>query len=209
MKNAVTFIAIFLALGAATGSKPADVPAVAETKGPQFTVPAGLKTGDLVFRKGKGLISTMFGMTSAAPEQFSHVGMVAVEKEGIFVYHMIGNTVPAKGGCKRETLESFCNPNQNSRISFYRLTILEKCQHSIKEQLQAVYASGIQFDEKFELSDRGPLYCSELIYNLVKKSSHIALPLSYHRHAPYVALDNLYNNSFAIKLTDINYSKTK
>lgn len=207
MKNVVIFIAIFLALGAATGSQPANESDSHETKGPHFNAPAGLKTGDLVFRKGKGLISTMFGMTSTAPEQFSHVGMIAVEDEGTFVYHMIGNTVPAKGGCKRETLESFCNPNQNSRIAFYRLSILKKYQHSIKEQLQAVYASGIQFDEKFELRDKGPLYCSELIYNLVKKSSHIALPLSYHQHTPYVALDNLYNNSFAIKLTDINYSK--
>lgn len=209
MKNAVAFLALILALGAATGTQSAKDSDSRKSGTSQFIAPTGLKTGDLVFRKGKGFISTMFGMTSTAPEQFSHVGMVAVEHDGIFVYHMLGNAIPSQGGCKRESLESFCDPLQNSAISFYRIPLLQDYEPTLLHRLQVIYKSKTPFDEKFELSDNGPLYCSELIYNLVKESGHITLPLSYHRQIPYVALDNLYHNSFAIKLTDIHYSKNQ
>lgn len=150
-------LAAFLAVGVAashTVTPSAPLPVIAIQA-------ADLQSGDLIFRRGRDLMS---GIVLAQKEgaHFSHVGVIVREGADAFVVHAI----PADGnapesGVVKESLQSFVADDLASAIAIYRAPLLTAAQRAAV-QGQVLHQIGKPFDTGFAMSDDSSLYCTEL-----------------------------------------------
>lgn len=85
-----------------------------------------LKSGDLIFRHGRGFISNAFQKLSKEDPRYSHAGIIEVENGQAFVYHCIGGEENKSNKMKRETLSAFCRPDHNHTFGIYRTDLNPK-----------------------------------------------------------------------------------
>jgi hypothetical protein len=167
-------------------------------KVPDFQLPVNLKTGDIIFRNGKGIVSAMFRCTSQE-KKYTHAGVVILKNEIPYVFHMIGNA-NGKCGLKTETLESFCNKTTNYGIAVYRYKCFKGNEDKINVYYQKLKKCDPVFDESFNLETDNALYCSEMIYKMTREITGLCLPHSYFSNEKYISIDNLYRNNLSIAL---------
>jgi len=144
-----------------------------------------IRSGDLVFRQGRGIFSELFRNIGDVDSQFSHVGVVYKENKGVHVIHTEASELTGIGAAKIEPLSDFISDSNAKKFAFYRVKGLniEGAGLVLNTALKYV-ADRIPFDSDFNLSDNDKLYCTELVYKayktagiyLVKKPSIIELP---------------------------------
>lgn len=144
-----------------------------------------IKSGDLVFRQGRGIFSELFMNIGDVDSQFSHVGVVYKEKNVAHVIHTEANEFTGIGLAKIELLSDFVSDSNAIRYAFYRVKGLnnERAEHVVNTALKYV-TDKIPFDSEFNLQDNNKLYCTELVYKayklagvrLVEKPSIIQFP---------------------------------
>ncbi len=159
-----------------------------------------LQTGDLVFRRGKGLISDFFSNTSEHDKRFSHVGVVVIKSGIPYVFHIIGTGQTETKGVKMEPLASFCDATQNSAFALYRNSHLDGKQEAVNSYLEGIKKHGIIFDEHFDLDTDDAQYCTEMIYKMIVSVTGKPLPLSRFKGESFVSVDNLYHHLPECKL---------
>lgn len=123
---------------------------------PQKTV---LKTGDLLFQKMNcgELCDAIHAVTEGFNgNDFSHLGLVVIENDSIFIIEAAGNAV------RKVTLEQF-SKNTTTTMLIGRVKpkfkkLIPKVISFSKQQI------GIPYDDDY-LYDNGKYYCSELIYD--------------------------------------------
>ncbi|HMT28224.1 MAG TPA: YiiX/YebB-like N1pC/P60 family cysteine hydrolase [Bacteroidia bacterium] len=152
----------------------------------------GFKTGDLVFRQGKGLVSELFRKTSKRDPRFSHAGVLVIENNVPFVFHVIGSEENAGPAFRKELLSHFCSKSSINSYAVYRNSLLTNREIPVRNYLNNLSNSHIVFDEQFNLDSDSQLYCSEMIYKLIRQVSGKSIPLSSYNGDEYVALDDLY-----------------
>ena len=136
-----------------------------------------LKTGDLLFRgkTGKGISQAIDQVTQTdAATHFSHVGLVKIINDSVFVLHA-GTT---RGTCK-VSINEFLHPEGDSvEIVAYRLK--EPWQETIPAAIrQAENMLGKPYNFSYILSD-STHYCSEFIYRAFAADSIFMLnPMTF------------------------------
>jgi Permuted papain-like amidase enzyme, YaeF/YiiX, C92 family len=200
MKNGFSILMLFLVLGVSAGTRKADN----DSKKPAFTYSGNIQTGDIVLRNGKGFISDLFRNTSKREKKYSHAGIIVIENNKPFVYHMLGN---ASGGgeFKKEPLSGFCNPETNKGFAIYRYNFLHNKENEVNVWLQHINQKKPKFDEDFNLEESGNMYCSELIYNMCETVSDVHLDCTTVNERAYIGLDDLYLNKYTTNITHLNY----
>lgn len=156
------------------------------TKMPNY--PAMIRSGDLVFRQGRGIFSGIFRNVGNVASPFSHVGILYIESKNIFVIHTEASELTGVGFAKKEPLSKFISNRNAKSYKFYRVVGLDSSgiNTMLKTALKYV-RDKVPFDTEFNLKDSGKLYCTELVYkayktariNLVKKPSVIQVPTYY------------------------------
>jgi hypothetical protein len=126
-----------------------------------------LRTGDMVFRKGEGMISDMFARISSSGRHFSHAGLVISINDIVYVAHMTGSGTTEKPEFRVETLPDFLDPNDAVAFGIYRLKLSEEQRVQIPLFLDSLKESSACFDDDFSLDSDDELYCSELIYKCI------------------------------------------
>ena len=166
-----------------------------------------LKSGDLIFRSGKGFVSGMMRNTSLRDRTFSHVGLVVVMDGKPMIYHMMEKMENGKSisGLWCESLEDFCSDRQNSRVSIYRYANLNREALQLEKDMKFLLEQKPTFDDHFDISSNDKLYCTEFIWKHVLNPSGIHIQISHTASGDFVGLDDLYLNPFAIKIFDIKY----
>jgi len=126
-----------------------------------------LKSGDLLFQNGEcGELCIAINKVTPAiyGKHFSHVGLVSVEQNGIFVIEATGDSV------QKNTLKTFLSRTQNP-VLVGRLK--QNFQALIPEALAfSEQQIGVPYDDDF-LYDNGKYYCSELVYDAFKNANKI------------------------------------
>jgi len=124
-----------------------------------------LKTGDFIFQDLDcgPLCDAIEQVTrSYGGKHFSHIGLVAVQRDSTFIIEAIGKEVqmtPLKDFLKRTK-----NPMVVGRVkSDYSAVAKEAVQYALKEK-------GVPYDDEF-LYDNKKYYCSELIYDAFKQAN--------------------------------------
>ena len=135
-----------------------------------------LRSGDLIFL-GQGsseLSKAISGVTQTAEHtSYSHMGMVQVDTNGIWVIH-----ASSQKGVVKELIEQF-NLTVNDGLPFvYRLKAEIKADFSQQLQL-GNSVIGQPYNSTYIMEDKG-FYCSELIYSLFERDSIFKLkPMTF------------------------------
>jgi len=123
--------------------------------------PIELTDGDLIFRKGRDLVSQLV-LSQGKSTQFSHVGIVIKHKGVISVVHSLPENVTVSSGVQIESFTSFTSIENASDIAVYRL-IKENPKVINKVKEYALQQVGKPFDTDFLLSTDDSIYCTELV----------------------------------------------
>lgn len=119
------------------------------------------RSGDLVFRQGKGFASEAVLATREA-SQYSHVGMIVLKDQQVMVLHAApAETDDEYSGVKLEPLALFAQNDRARHVAVMRPFQQEVVgQQAMKNALKYL---GRPFDDEFDLQDDASIYCTELI----------------------------------------------
>ncbi len=164
---------------------------------PDFLDNFELQSGDLVFRKGSGLISDLFTRISSVEQRFSHVGIIVKYREQIMVAHILGTGGTGDQEFRMDPLRHFIREDRARQFGIYRLNISDEVKCEIESYILSIDETNIFFDDKFDLSTDSALYCSELIYKCVTKATadDACFTISKAGGKRYVSFDDLIRNA--------------
>jgi hypothetical protein len=122
-----------------------------------------LKDGDIILRLSDRPWSMLFKNLSPNDKKFSHLGIVKIRNNIISVIHSEGLIIERKGYVKEELLKDFLKTAQS--IGIYRLRIIK----GEKISDTALEYKGHPFDWQFDMNEDNNIYCTELLYVILKK----------------------------------------
>jgi hypothetical protein len=134
-----------------------------------------LQDGDIVLRFGDGALSSTFRNLSLVDKRFSHLGIIRLREGNASVIHSIGHIRNRKRGVEETALNKFLNDAKS--IGIFRVQTVEGRYISDK----AVEYIGHPFDWSFDLSEDEYIYCTELLYVVLKHFGYENI-LATHYH---------------------------
>lgn len=136
-----------------------------------------IKDGDIICRLGDRLWSRYFRDVSVTDKRFSHMGILRMKDDVITVIHAEGNTGHGIDSVNEIALDEFIE--FAGAIGIYRIKDLDGSQIS----KLAVNYLGVPFDWQFDLNDDSKLYCTELLFAILKEAApEIELNHIFIRH---------------------------
>jgi hypothetical protein len=135
------------------------------------------------------MISNAFRLASIKKPLYSHAGIVHQQGGHFYVIHLIDGG-ESNGKIQMQPIEQFCSKSECFSFGIYRTEIKDS---EIDKNALLLLRSGIHFDSRFELSTNDKMYCTEMIYKTLQKSSpDFSLPLTTVSGQTYVACDDLF-----------------
>jgi uncharacterized protein YycO len=122
-----------------------------------------LNDGDIICRLGDRIWSKIFKELSPNEKKFSHLGIVRIRENTITVINAEGLVVEGKDYVNEVPLKDFLKVAQ--RAGIYRLKTIE----GYKISDTALEYKGCPFDWHFNMEEDNNIYCSELLYVILKK----------------------------------------
>jgi hypothetical protein len=124
---------------------------------------AFLNDGDIICRLGDRLWSIFFKELSPNDKRFSHLGIIRIRNNIVSVINAEGLAAEGKDYVNEVPLNDFLKIAQS--VGVYRLRSIEgnKISEAASEYI------GYPFDWEFDMEDGNNLYCSELLYVILKK----------------------------------------
>ena len=143
-----------------------------------------MRTGDLVFRCGRGVLSRAVVAAEKLDGRYSHVGVLILDDDGTW---KVAHSVPAErefsgdfDRVKFEPLEAFLSPRLAARgclVHSDSATDPVRLQALCDEARQA-FRDSVRFDHDYDLADSSKVYCTEFVWLLYR---HYGLDLSEGR----------------------------
>lgn len=159
--------------------------------------------GDLLFRKGKGIFSGFFSAAGKEKSSYSHVGLVSIKGNKIFVIHTEASELTGIGFAKIEPIDVFLDDDNAYYASLYRLKgnteIYGKNAVKIAETFVKMH---IPFDTAFDMKTEDKLYCTELVWlaykkvgiNIVKDLDRLEIPVFKEKFKDIISTGSLLNS---------------
>jgi len=210
MKQFFSFL-LFFFLFACQSDETKPLPGTATNKAQEPDIFSIIKDGDLVLRSDDDLVGLSLRNMNDSDKTYSHSGLVFKEGDRWYVYHMMAGEENPSLYMRRDSLESFIDPERKSGFGVYRYQLADSQTNHLHQLLQQQFAAHLKFDTAFDLLDHSSMYCTEMIaYNLATVSNQqIQIPTTYKerfifkataggrkrkQNLTYIALDNLYLN---------------
>ncbi len=137
-----------------------------------------LRTGDLVFRTGRGIISRSVTKADTGCI-YSHVGMVVPLGKGWGVLHAVPNERESrreKDSVKLEPLSLFFSEKRAEHGIVLRLpSLTENDTFALYRKGLSVYERHPLFDNNFDADDSSTFYCTELVWHIYLNAINIDL----------------------------------
>jgi len=121
-----------------------------------------LSDGDIILRMGDGPWSPGFRDMSLTDKRFSHLGIVRIEDGNISVINAVGSLINKKKGVEINNLEEYLVAAHI--VGVFRANFIEGNKISDKAAEYVNYP----FDWDFNLNDDSKIYCTELLYAVLK-----------------------------------------
>jgi hypothetical protein len=122
-----------------------------------------LNDGDIICRLGDRIWSKFFKELSPKDKRFSHLGIVRIRNNIISIINAEGLAIEGKDYVNEVTLKDFLKNAQS--IGIYRSRTITG--EAISDT--ALKYIGRPFDWQFDMEEDNNLYCSELLYVILKK----------------------------------------
>jgi hypothetical protein len=123
-----------------------------------------LQDGDILCRLGNRFWSVAIRDMSPVDQRFSHLGIVRIREGNISIIHAEAWGNDGEDCVKEVPLEKFLHVAQS--IGIYRANFTEG---SVLSDYATEY-KGQPFDWNFDLDDESKIYCTELLYIIVKRT---------------------------------------
>lgn len=170
---------------------------------PVDAVAPTLVSGDLVFRRGRSLLSRAV-LTADGGSSYSHVGLVRVSAGVPLVVHAlppedlrpgVSHGPGDPGGVLAEPFSEFLAPARATAAAIYRLRDGERAGIAARAA-EAAYRRalrGTPFDSRFDLATEDSVYCTELVWRAFREAGldvvdghmdSLSIPLA--RDRPYI-----------------------
>jgi len=122
-----------------------------------------VQNGDIITRTGNDFTSENLRMMNIRDKTYSHCGIAFVENHSTFVYHAIGGDFNPNQALKKESFETFVNPQENRGFGIYRFNQTEKENKQLKWLCDEFYQIKLSFDMDFDLKTDDKMYCAEFV----------------------------------------------
>jgi hypothetical protein len=136
---------------------------------------AQLQEGDIIFRRGFGIISD--AIVEYIPSRFpvSHCGIVVKDSlKKLMVIHTVSNTLVAVDGMQQDPLDKFVKESHRNSIIVVRYRSKDNAvAKKIADQAKEYLSQKIPFDHSFDCKDSTEFFCTELIYRVLNKAAGI------------------------------------
>ena len=124
-----------------------------------------IKNGDILCRLGEKIWSPIIKELSPNDKRYSHLGIIRIENNNIYVIHSEALANDKLNFVKKTLLSDFLSKAQS--VGIYRLINIE----GEKISDMSINYIGYPFDWQFDMDDDSKLYCTELLYVLLKDLS--------------------------------------
>jgi hypothetical protein len=128
---------------------------------------AALQPGDIILRRGYGLVSDLIVGMLREERSLSHCGIVADRDGERWVAHSVSSSVSEADGMQAHRLQEFVRQSRPGSVVVTRL-----CADAGRERIaqRAWYHLDrrVPFDHGFDLADSSSFYCSELLWRILK-----------------------------------------
>ncbi|MDR1074316.1 MAG: hypothetical protein LBL45_11720 [Treponema sp.] len=128
------------------------------------TLTVNAQDGDIICRLGDRTWSLYFKGLSKRDKRFSHLGIIHRKDEAVMVINAEGRAWAGKDSVNEVALREFITPAR--MIGLYRLDNADGAM-IVEEALKMI---GKPFDWDFDLHNADKLYCTELLYVVLKKT---------------------------------------
>ena len=122
-----------------------------------------VKEGDIICRLGDRLWSQFFSNMSLTDKRYSHIGIIHINDGIVTVINAEGGTEDGKNFVNITTLDDFLNVARTAGI--YRINNTD----GDKISALAMEYIGVPFDWEFDMNDESKIYCTELLYIVLKR----------------------------------------
>lgn len=147
-----------------------------------------LEPGDIIMRKGVGPLS--FQIMNSTKEEYSHCGII-VQQEGTWrVIHSMGGSVSNNhdDGMQIMDLDEFVTYAADSMLFICRATFQDSIGYKINETAYDFLAEDAPFDHSFSLFTRDEIYCSELLFYVLRDVTGTNQMKIRKQHRSYILL---------------------
>lgn len=147
-----------------------------------------LKDGDIILRKGAGPLS--FQIMNSTKEEYSHCGIIVNENDTWRVIHSMGGSVSNDNddGMQIMDLKDFVLQAADSMLYICRATFQDSLSEKITESAYNFLAEDAPFDHRFNLFTRDRIYCSELLFYVLRDATGENQMKIRKQHRSYVLL---------------------
>ena len=158
-----------------------------------------LKSGDIILRRGRGVISDMMAVASAHDKRFSHAGILQEVDSAWYVVHMIGGEGVKQDGLRFDRIQDFISDANASDWAVYRLTESDSVRQALQCEIGRLRGTRPSFDSNFNWDTEDSYYCTELVSKVYGKASQgrISLPLTYFQGSN--GTFDIFNGFFSMK----------
>ncbi len=127
-----------------------------------------LKTGDIIMRRGFGLMSTMIADALDENPEVSHCGIIVKINHNFYVVHSISKALSQTDGVRYDMLGSFIKQSKPNSVVVTRYKSLTPSMiKRLKDKTLYYLEKKIPFDHAFDLHDSTKFYCNELVRNII------------------------------------------
>ena len=119
--------------------------------------------GDIICRLGDRFWSQLFKDTSIIDKRYSHLGIIRVKNGMVTVVHAEGTTDTGKDFVKEQPFDDFIKIAR--AIGIYRTNNI----NGIQISNMSIEYLDVPFDWKFDMIDESEIYCTELLYLILKR----------------------------------------
>jgi hypothetical protein len=131
-----------------------------------------LISGDIILKKGKGMISSQIANTLNEPIPFSHCGILIKPDSGNIVIQSVAKEINGKDGVQAayfsEIIKDIDYPN------FYIVRLKNKeLRKLLEEGAKEKLLEKAPFDYEFNHHENSKIYCTELVYLILKEKCNL------------------------------------
>lgn len=124
-----------------------------------------LRDGDIILRRGEGMLSSIIVRNLNDTVDASHCGIIIKRGDSLDVIHCLSSEVSETDGVQICSLDEFTNESVPGSISVVRCR--KDSTNCLSESAEYYLNVGKQFDKQFDMNDSTKFFCSEMILRIL------------------------------------------
>lgn len=132
-----------------------------------------LEPFDIILSKGQSVQSKLISLLNFSTNNYTHVGIIVEENGDFFVLHSTPDGTDTNG-IRYDDLQTFIDLSDASDCAILRYTFMPDTSRSkLSDEVERYKSAQKPFDFDFDNLSNKKIYCSELVYLILRNSSLI------------------------------------